>query len=909
MFQGIMKVIESKKDPGTLKNKTKIPIWLTSTALILLILLLAFIVNHAREKEIVTQFSRQQTAIVKGTATGIGDFISGIEKSMLLISRLPYVREIAPEPTAQGSHDPGKKKYPRIPSVRETREEVITESIKVIYEDLGGKVDFIALEDTNGVVTIGYPSSALKEILGQSLEPRPYFQEIRKTGKPYIGTMVLPSLSEKNSGTSNTSHAVIIAVPTYDSSNRFSGAVVTAISLSTIVARYIALRRELSCCAWIMDRQGIIIAHPDPASVGTSVGSLKRSAGGEEVSLAETLDREREGYGEYRITGEGEKQRKTIIAYAPVDLSPGHLFVAISVPYNEITLLARRGFINVMAGAMGLIIVLIVAGVAIATARTRRLRLKAELGRLKEREEWREKVLREHKKMEGIIEGSPIPAFVLDKEHHVTHWNRACAELTGVTPGAVIGTDQHSIALYHSKRPTIADTIIDADTEILEKYYGAKNVRKSTTVRGAYEATDFFPNLGGKSRHLYFLAAPIYDEQGKVIAAIETMQDVTQKKEMDIRLEEYAETLQSELDENVKLRKKVEGLYNYLQSIIDSLPDRIFDIDQNGIISYVSRDVKNGDGVISATFGGKHFTDFVEEKNQALVLDRWMAAHEGRLTPYEITATAKDGTERNLLITLRPVKGTDHYLMVQRDITEFKALAKKFYESQKLAAIGQLSAGIAHEVRNPLSSIKMSLQVLEKRMQPEGNDLKRFKIAQREVEHLERLVNDILMYAKPSEPVKQPSNIEQIIDHALAMTENNIAEKHIRVEKTFSEGLPSLEADPAMLEQAFLNIYRNAIDAMEDGGTLTISARHENNQICVAISDDGCGISPDDMPHIFNPFFTRKSAGTGLGLAQIKKIVDMHQGTIEISSEAGKGTQVVVIFPLGTSGEKSAPAP
>lgn len=904
-----MKVIESKKDPGTLKNKTKIPIWLTSTALILLILLLAFTVNHAREKEIVTQFSRQQTAIVKGTATGIGDFISGIEKSMLLISRLPYVRGIAPEPTAKGSHDPGKKKYLGIPSVRETREEVITESIKVIYEDLGGKVDFIALEDTNGVVTIGYPSSALKEILGQRLEPRPYFQEIRKTGKPYIGTMVLPSLSEKNSGTSNTSHAVIIAVPTYDSSNRFSGAVVTAISLSTIVDRYIALRRELSCCAWIMDRQGIIIAHPDPASVGTSVGSLKRSAGGEEVSLAETLDREREGYGEYRITGEGEKQSKTIIAYAPVDLSPGHLFVAISVPYNEIALLARRGFTNVMAGAMGLIIVLIVAGVAIATSRTRQLRLKEELGRFKEREEWREKVLREHKKMEGIIEGSPIPAFVLDKEHHVTHWNRACAELTGVTPGAVIGTDQHSIALYHSKRPTIADTIIDTDTEILEKYYGAKNVRKSTTVRGAYEATDFFPDLGGKSRHLYFLAAPIYDEQGGIIAAIETMQDVTQKKEMDIRLEEYAETLQSELDENVKLRKKVEGLYNYLQSIIDSLPDRIFDIDQNGIISYVSRDVKNGDGVISATFGGKHFTDFVEEKNQALVLDRWMAAHEGRLTPYEITATAKDGTERNLLITLRPVKGTDHYLMVQRDITEFKALAKKFYESQKLAAIGQLSAGIAHEVRNPLSSIKMSLQVLEKRMQPEGNDLKRFKIAQREVEHLERLVNDILMYAKPSEPVKQPSNIEQIIDHALAMTENNIAEKHIRVGKNFSEGLPSLEADPAMLEQAFLNIYRNAIDAMEDGGTLTISARHENNQICVAISDDGCGISPDDMPHIFNPFFTRKSAGTGLGLAQIKKIVDMHQGSIEISSEQGKGTSVVVIFPLGTSGEKSAPAP
>jgi signal transduction histidine kinase len=141
------------------------------------------------------------------------------------------------------------------------------------------------------------------------------------------------------------------------------------------------------------------------------------------------------------------------------------------------------------------------------------------------------------------------------------------------------------------------------------------------------------------------------------------------------------------------------------------------------------------------------------------------------------------------------------------------------------------------------------------------------------------------------------------------MTENNIAEKQIRVEKTFPEDVPFLEVDPAMLEQAFLNIYRNAIDAMEEGGTLRISARQENNQVRVEISDDGCGIPRDDMPHIFNPFFTSKSAGTGLGLTQIKKIIDMHQGTIEISSEEGKGTNVVVTFPIETAEKHSSVAP
>ncbi|MCK4534571.1 MAG: PAS domain S-box protein, partial [Syntrophobacterales bacterium] len=478
---------------------------------------------------------------------------------------------------------------------------------------------------------------------------------------------------------------------------------------------------------------------------------------------------------------------------------------------------------------------------------------------------------------------------------------------TGFDAGDMIGTDRHSIPFYKKKRPTLADIIIDYDIDVLEKYYGTKGVKKSATVEGAYEAMDYITNLGGKDRHIYFLAAPIYDKRGKIIAAIETIQDVTSQKEMDIKLEEYAETLRNELTENINLRMEIEKLYNYLQSILDSLPEKIFDINSKGILNYVSRDMKKEGGIISQKFKGKHFADFVDEENRQFVLDRWKDAKDGIFTPYEMTVTAKDGSRRNLLITARPVKGTDRYILVQRDITEFKALEKKFYESQKLAAIGQLSAGIAHEVRNPLSSIKMSLQILEKRMKPEGNDSKRFQIAGREVEHLEKLVNDILIYARPSDPIKNPSGIEKIIDHALAMAEKSVSDKHIRVETALAKGLPSLDVDPAMLEQAFLNIYHNAIDAMEDGGKLSISARQTNGRVLIEVKDNGCGIAVEDMPHIFNPFFTRKKYGTGLGLTQIKKIVDLHRGTIEISSEEGRGTSVVVTFSAKTDGEYQEP--
>jgi two-component system sensor histidine kinase HydH len=246
------------------------------------------------------------------------------------------------------------------------------------------------------------------------------------------------------------------------------------------------------------------------------------------------------------------------------------------------------------------------------------------------------------------------------------------------------------------------------------------------------------------------------------------------------------------------------------------------------------------------------------------------------------------------------VKGTDRFVLVQRDITEVKELEKKYYESQKLAAIGQLSAGIAHEVRNPLSSIKMSLQILEKRMQPEGNDLKRFKIAQREVEHLEKLVSDVLIYAKPSNPNKEPADLKLIIERALEMVEKSLTDKDIDVQKVLPEEMEVVFIDPTMVKQALINIFQNAVDAMEPKGKLAISLKDNDDSFILDIADSGCGIDEEDLPHLFNPFFTKKNYGTGLGLTQVKKIIDQHDGEIEIKSKKGEGTRFIITLPKGS---------
>jgi PAS domain S-box-containing protein len=520
-----------------------------------------------------------------------------------------------------------------------------------------------------------------------------------------------------------------------------------------------------------------------------------------------------------------------------------------------------------------------------------------------------EQLAREKKTIEGVIEGSPIPMFVIDRSHRIIFWNRAFTDMSGYEGKEMIGTDRQYLPFYKEKRPVIADLIVDDDVEGLEKYYGKKRVRPSAVVQGAYEARDYYEDLGGKPRHLYFLAAPIFDERGEIIAAIETLQDVTREEEMARNMKEYAETLENEVTENVNLRHQIEAVHNYLRSIVESSPDNLFDLGPDGTVNFISRTPKYIPGLTAEQVQGRHFQDLVGPEHRDDVMARFEEAKRGIFTPFEMEVSLSDGAKRNLLLTARPLQGTDRLVVVQRDITEFKELEKRFYESQKLAAVGQLSAGIAHEVRNPLSSIKMSLQILEKRMRPEGNDLKRFRIAQREVEHLENLVNDVLIFARPEEPRKRLTDIRRILENAMEMVEKSVADKNIQVEYRFPAPLPSVAVDGAMLEQAFLNLYRNAIDAMETGGTLVVGARslRENGHaaLAVEVADNGCGIDDEEMPHLFNPFFTRKSYGTGLGLTQVKKIVDLHQGSIEIRSHKGEGTRVIVTLPVEAGNARS----
>ncbi len=851
-----------KKAYKLLRRALNIRIWLAGIIVILLILLLALTVNNAREKEMVDLFSRQQLASAQNASARLTEIFSQVEKNIVLFSFF----------------DSNGKKL--------TQEDYW--KMEVLYPVWENTINAVLVFDANEKIRCILPQGALPAV-----DLTSHFRAMKLQKGQYLN-LALSDKLPKDSFSKKQNWYLIWGYPVWLHDNVFTGAWMVSFSLAELVdACEKQIKDNQLGDLWLLNQQGQVLMHPHSLFIGKNIADLVKNRQGGKILFPSDSGR----HLDTQILQPNNKMQRSVIAYSPLQIAGSTWYVMVTAPYSRVIAPVRTTFIYTMFSALVLILVLVIVGIYFAFREGRRIRIREEHERLKEREAWQEKLLREKKTIDGIIEGSPIPSFVINKEHQVILWNRACMELTGYSGDDMVGANRHYIPFYSVPRPMIADLIVDNDIEGLSKFYGSKNIKKSEKVIGAYEATDYYENLGGQSRYLYFLAAPIYDEEGNIIAAIETLQDVSREQELTRSLREYAETLQNELAENIELRREIEGLYNYLKSIVKSLPDKIYELDKNGIINFISWGLKNP----KSEFKGKHFLEFVAPEDENFVVSKWEAAKQGIYTPYEIETITKDGSKINWMVTTSPVIGTDHYILVQRDITEFKNLEKKLYNSQKLAALGQLSAGIAHEVRNPLSSIKMSLQILEKRMTPEGNDLKRFKIAQKEVEHLEELVNNVLVFAKPVDPKIVPADLLKVLEQAIALAEKVIHDKQVTIKLEVQE-IPPVNVDMAMITDAFLNIIRNAAEAVEDQGSIRIYARSIGSQppaVLVVVEDNGCGIDEEDMPHLFNPFFTKKKYGTGLGLSQVSKIVELHQGKIEIISEKDKGTKVCVTLPCG----------
>lgn len=234
------------------------------------------------------------------------------------------------------------------------------------------------------------------------------------------------------------------------------------------------------------------------------------------------------------------------------------------------------------------------------------------------------------------------------------------------------------------------------------------------------------------------------------------------------------------------------------------------------------------------------------------------------------------------------------------DVTEVRQLQKRIRDSEKLAAMGMLAVGIAHEVRNPLGAIKTSAQFLKARFSTEDLGQKFTNLIIREVERLDQLIERLLDFTRPAERDFQYENVNELLESVAALAELKVNDQRLKIVKYYESDIPRFFVDAKRLQQAFLNIMLNAIDAMPNGGRLTIKSSYEQESrwIKIEFSDTGEGIPPEKMDKIFNPFFTTKQHGTGLGLAIVDQIIIEHNGTIGVQSKVGEGATFIILLPV-----------
>ena len=220
--------------------------------------------------------------------------------------------------------------------------------------------------------------------------------------------------------------------------------------------------------------------------------------------------------------------------------------------------------------------------------------------------------------------------------------------------------------------------------------------------------------------------------------------------------------------------------------------------------------------------------------------------------------------------------------------------------ADRLSALGKLSAGIAHEVRNPLASIKGTAEILSDTFKPGDKEYEFVEILIKEVNRLDAVVADFLDFAKPKPPELKSSKINDIILSVLKLTEHQIARSRINLKTHLEDTLPSVYVDPEQMKQVFLNLIINAVQAMPDGGTLEVNSHMDGSKIVCVFSDTGTGISKDQQKNLFTPFYTSKKKGTGLGLAIVCRILEGHKGEIKFATEENKGTCFTISLPIGT---------
>ena len=342
--------------------------------------------------------------------------------------------------------------------------------------------------------------------------------------------------------------------------------------------------------------------------------------------------------------------------------------------------------------------------------------------------------------------------------------------------------------------------------------------------------------------------------------------------------------------------RKIRGSENKYRNLFTHSKDAIFIADQSLSFKEVNSTSSQLFGYSMDELLTKNLYEFIEDENVKKDISRLISKEEN-INDLEIEITDKDFERKPCILTISAeAANEDKHLFhgILHDITNLKKAEKVKFQAEKLAANERLVRILAHEIRNPLNNISLSvdhIKVSDPKQKPLIDIIKRNSI------RINQIITELLDSTKPLELIFEKHSLQEILEESLAVAIDRINLQRITVEKTLPPGPCFISADKSKLKIAFTNIFINAVEAMEAGkGVLTISLKEINNIYRLSIQDNGSGISQESLPKLFEPFFTMKKNGMGLGLAASQSIFQSHRAAVQVKSEVGKGTTFIIEF-------------
>jgi PAS domain S-box-containing protein len=386
------------------------------------------------------------------------------------------------------------------------------------------------------------------------------------------------------------------------------------------------------------------------------------------------------------------------------------------------------------------------------------------------------------------------------------------------------------------------------------------------------------------------------DELSNLGSKINSM--LTTIRDSRIELKKYSETLERKVEERTSELKRNQET---LRSIFAASPDTILAVDLESKITEANKQIYKSSGYSRDDLIGKSAFLFLSKTDYKRILQELEKNKDsGSPANLECNIVKKDLSEYPAELTISFLQDSQGdpfgYVVMIRDLTEKKELEKKLFNSERLAAIGELAGMVGHDLRNPLAAIKNAAYFLKKKGAtiPESQTKEMLEIIHNAIDHSDKIINDLLDYSRNMHLELQVCSVKNVLLDALAFAR---VPENVKILNTVSEE-PTFRIDKTKIERVFINLVKNAIDAMPNGGIITLNCKQVDNSIEITFADTGSGIPEEILPKLFSPLLTTKAQGMGFGLAICKRIIDAHGGLIAVETEKGKGTVFKITLPI-----------